>query len=70
MICGEEVRLLDAAESKQGSKRGETDSTSERRSLLMTSGEDDVILISGEGAVYLHSMGEQLLITSGDGDKL
>lgn len=47
------MRLLDVAESKQGSKRGEGDSTSEGPSLLLISGEDAVILISGEGAVYL-----------------
>lgn len=35
-----------------------------------SSGEDAVILISGEGTVCLCSMGEQLLLTSGDGDKL
>lgn len=46
------MRLLDV-ESKRGCERGEADSTSEIPSLLLTSGEDAVILISGEGAVYL-----------------
>lgn len=66
------MRLLDEEGSKRGSRSGEADiiSTSEDCSLLPTSGEDAVILISGEGDVYLCSMGEQLSLNPGEGDKL
>lgn len=65
--------LPDEAESKRGSRRGEPDgvSTLDDRSFLLTSGEDAVILISGEGTVCLClSMGERLSLIPGDGDKL
>lgn len=61
------MRLLDGDVSKRGSSRGEAD---KGRSFLPTSGEDAVILISGEGEVYLCSMGEQLSLKAGEGDKL
>lgn len=66
------MRLLGEVEPKCGSSRGDSDSvfSEENLSFLLISGEDAVILISGEGEVYLFSIGELLCSTAGDEDKL